>query len=198
MRADARVNRQRIQVAASALFAEVGLDVPLDDIARRAGVGPGTLHRHFPTKAGLIAAVALDRLEALVAAAERRADAADPVVALRDQLSEMIFAGDGSAPLKRALAGTADDVAWSETDASRRLRDALGILLLRAQRTHEIRSDLDAEDMMSLLAGAYSAVERAGVPADSATGRRLTSVLLAGLAQRDCPADRQQQSPRAR
>ena len=181
MRADARVNRQRILTAAGELFATQGIAVSLDEIAKRAGVGPGTLHRHFPTKDGLIAAVALERLEELVAAAQRRAGGGDPAAALRDQLSEMIFAGDGNAPLKQALAGTADDVAWSQTDVSRQLRDALGVLLADAQRAGGIRSDLDAEDLMSLLAGCYSAIQRAAVPAHSTVGRRLTSVLLTGI-----------------
>lgn len=183
MRADAQRNRQRIQAAAAELFVDQGLDVSLDEIARHAGVGPGTLHRHFPSKGGLIAAVAVDRLEEFVASAQRRADEVNPVAALRDQLSEMIVAGDGSAALKRALAGTADDVTWSQTDVSRRLRDALGVLLARAQGARGIRSDLDAEDLMSLLAGCYSAIQRAGVPADSTVGRRLTSVFLGGIAR---------------
>ncbi|MGO9977468.1 MAG: TetR/AcrR family transcriptional regulator [Solirubrobacteraceae bacterium] len=181
MRADARANRQRILSAATELFATEGLAVSLDEIARYAGVGPGTLHRHFPTKDGLIAAVALGRLEELVAAAQHRAGGTHPGAALRDQLSEMIVAGDGNAPLKQALAGAAEDVAWSQTDVSRRLRDALGVLLTEAQRARGARSDLDAEDLMSLLAGCYSAIQRAGVPADSTVGRRLTSVLLTGI-----------------
>jgi AcrR family transcriptional regulator len=180
-RADARANRQRILANAAELFAAQGLAVSLDEIARRAELGPGTLHRHFPTKDGLIAAVALERLEELVAAADHRAGGKDPVGALREQLSEMIVAGDGNAPLKQALAGTPADVAWSQTDVSRRLRDALGVLLASAQHAGGARTDLDAEDLMSLLAGSYSAVQRAGVPADSDVGRRLTSVLLAGL-----------------
>jgi AcrR family transcriptional regulator len=181
MRADARANRQRILTSAAELFAAQGLAVSLDEIARHADLGPGTLHRHFPTKDGLIAAVALERLEELVAAAQHRAGGEDPVAALRDQLSEMVVAGDGNAPLKQALAGTPDDVAWSQTDVSRRLRDALGVLLASAQQAGGARSDLDAADLMSLLAGCYSAVQRAGVPAGSKVGLRLTSVLLAGL-----------------
>jgi AcrR family transcriptional regulator len=181
MRADARVNRQRILAAATQLLTDQGLGVSLDAIARSAGVGPGTLHRHYPTKDRLIAAVALERLEGLVAAAQHRVGAADPVAALREQLSEMIVAGDGSAPLKRSLAGSTEDIAWSQTTVSHRLRDTLGVLLTDAQAAGGIRSDLDADDLMAVLTGCYSAIQRAGVPADSEVGRRLTSVLLAGL-----------------
>ena len=180
-RADARANQQRILASADRLFAAEGLAVPLDEIARDANVGPGTLHRHFPTKGGLIAAVALEHLETLVASARRRDCGQDPVAALRDQLIEMITAGDGHAPLKQALAGRPADIAWSETDVSRRLRDALGVLLSNAQRVHGVRADLRADDLIALLAGAYAAIQRAGVPAASADGRRLTSITLTGI-----------------
>lgn len=188
LRADARVNRQRILTAATALFATRGLAVSLDEIARSAGVGPGTLHRHFPSKDGLIAAVALERLETLVTAAEERATAEDPVSALHEQFRQLIVAGDASAPLKQALVGTSSDVAWSETSVSGRLRDSLGVLLARAQEVHGVRSDLDADNLMALLAGCYAAIQRAGVPADSPIGQRLTAVLLAGIAA-DGPED---------
>ncbi len=181
IRADAQANRQLIVAAATELFAAHGLSTSLDDIARRAGVGSGTVHRHFPSKDGLILAVALERLESMVTAAQRRAQARDPRGALHDQIQEMVIAGDASAPMKRALSDTASDVAWSETDVSRRLRDALGVLLAHAQQARDVRQDLTADDLMSLLAGCYAAIQRAGVPADSVVGHRLTNVLLAGV-----------------
>ena len=181
MRADARANRERILAVADALFAREGLEVSLDEIARHANLGPGTLHRHFPTKDGLIAAVALEHLETIVAAARRRADDQDPVAAVRAQLTEMITAGARPAPLKQARAGRPAHVAWPQTDVSRRLRDALGELLARAQRVGAVRSDLDADDLVALLAGAYAAIQRAGIPADSSGGQRLTSIILTGI-----------------
>ena len=181
MRADARANRQRILVAADALFVGQGLTVPLDEIARHAGLGPGTLHRNFPTKDSLIAAVALQHLEALVISAESRVGEADPAAALQDQMMQMITAGDRHAPLKRALAGGPADVAWSQTGVSRRLRNALGELLARAQRTNRARADLSPDDLIALIAGADAAIQRAGVPADSPHGRRLTSITLIGI-----------------
>jgi AcrR family transcriptional regulator len=181
MRADARANRHRILVAADALFASQGLAVPLDEIARHAGLGPGTLHRHFPTKNGLVAAVALEHLEVLVAAAERRVGEDDPVAALRDQLTQMMTAGDHHAPLKQALAGSPADVAWSQTDVARRLRAALGDLLLRAQNLGAVSPDLSADHLIALIAGAYAAIQRAGIPAESPDGQRLTNITLTGL-----------------
>src|SRR4051812_33086646 len=70
LRADARRNRERVLRTAQQLFATEGLGISLDEIARRAGVGPGTVHRHFPTKEALYLAVAIDQLRRLVSEAE--------------------------------------------------------------------------------------------------------------------------------
>ena len=78
LRADARRNRERVLRTAQQLFATEGLGVSLDEIARRAGVGPGTVHRHFPAKEALYLAVATDMLEQLVAQAEELAATGDP------------------------------------------------------------------------------------------------------------------------
>src|SRR3954447_9562788 len=88
LRADARRNRARVLQTARRLFATEGLGVSLDDIARCAGVGPGTVHRHFPTKESLYAAVATDMLQRLVAEGEALAGTADPA-ALFTLLSRM-------------------------------------------------------------------------------------------------------------
>src|ERR1700754_421339 len=78
LRADAQRNRARLLAGARELFATHGLDVPMADIARHAGVSNGTLYNRFPTREDLIEAVFVDRLEALVALAERARNAADP------------------------------------------------------------------------------------------------------------------------
>src|ERR1700744_2247985 len=77
-RAAPRRTRDRVLTAARELFASDGLSVSLDEIARRAGVGPGTVHRHFPAKENLIAAVAIARLEEIVARARKLATAGEP------------------------------------------------------------------------------------------------------------------------
>src|SRR5215470_6334470 len=79
MRADARRNRQRVLAAAATAFAAHGADVPIDVIAQQAGVGPGTVYRHFPTKEALFEAVMLDRFAQITAEARARLDAPDPV-----------------------------------------------------------------------------------------------------------------------
>src|SRR3954470_16680768 len=78
MRADARRNYERLMDAAKAAFAEHGTDAPLDDIAKRAGVGSGTLYRHFPTRMDLIEAVFVARISGLVARAAELAESDDP------------------------------------------------------------------------------------------------------------------------
>ena len=181
LRADARRNRDRILAAAQELFASDGLAVSLDRIARQAGVGPGTVHRHFPTKEALIAAVAIARLQQVVAQARSLATAEDPGDAFRSQLLRMLAYADDSAPLKSALAGTDLDIRTAAPEIAAELRDAVGLLLIRAQEAGAIRPDLETEDLMALLAGAFQTIRYAGVHTNSRQARRLTAVLLDGL-----------------
>src|SRR5262245_28258757 len=91
LRADARRNRDRVLEAARRAFAEQGYAVPLDEIAAAAGVGPGTVYRHFPTKEALFEAVSVANVQDLAADARARAEAADPGSALAgflDRLTE--------------------------------------------------------------------------------------------------------------
>src|SRR6059058_3651061 len=81
-RADARRNRERVLRTAQQMFAAEGLGVSLDEIARRAGVGPGTVHRHFPAKEDLYLAVAVDQVEQMAAQAKVLAATGDPATAL--------------------------------------------------------------------------------------------------------------------
>src|SRR3954470_13264654 len=102
LRADARRNRERVLRTAQQLFATEGLGISLDEIARRAGVGPGTVHRHFPTKEALYLAVAIDQLRRLVEEAEVLAGTDDPAAVFR-LLSQMMASGAENAAVKSAL-----------------------------------------------------------------------------------------------
>ncbi|MBR7833081.1 TetR/AcrR family transcriptional regulator [Actinospica durhamensis] len=184
LRADALRNRQRILDSAGTLFATEGLTVSLDEIARHAGVGPGTVHRHFPSKDALIAAVAGSRLRHIVEQASQRSSAPDPAAALRDQLAEMLAEAELSAPLKGALSGTEFDIRETDPEASERLRSALDVLLGRAQHAGTIRTDIDVEDLIAALAGTFHALRHAGEPPDSPRARRLTSMLFDSLEPR--------------
>jgi AcrR family transcriptional regulator len=181
LRADARRNRERVLAAATKLFACDGLGVPLDEIARHAGVGPGTVHSHFPSKEDLFAAVAISRLQAVVEQARDKATAEDPAGALTDQLSQILAEGDDSLPFKSALAGTELDLQTTAPEVYSDLRDAIERLLTRAQDNRTIRTDLDIDDLMALLAGAFRAVQYAKLEARSERAHRLTAVLFDGL-----------------
>jgi AcrR family transcriptional regulator len=177
-RADARRNRERILQAAQTLFAgPQGLAVPLDEIAAAAGVGPGTVHRHFPTKDALIAAVATARLDAVVTLAASLASAERPGDALREQLSAMLAEGELSAPLKSALAGTEFDIRVEAPAAAAELRSALDVLLRRAQDAGSVRRDIDVDDLLAALAGTFHAIRHAGAE----RAARLTTMLFDSL-----------------
>jgi AcrR family transcriptional regulator len=181
LRADARRNRDRVLAAARELFASHGLSVSLDEIARRAGVGPGTVHRHFPAKENLIAAVAIGRLEHIVEQARDLATADDPNAAFHTQLSRILAYADANAPLKSALAGTELDIRTAAPDVAAALRDAVGVLLVRAQHAGAIRADLNIDDLMALIAGCVHTIQYAGVNTKSRQAQRLIAVLFDGL-----------------
>ena len=90
LRADARRNRAKVLAAAEEVFASEGLAVPIDEVARRAGVGVGTVYRHFPTKEALFEAIVVARLEALVERAEELATSDDPGTAMFTFISELV------------------------------------------------------------------------------------------------------------
>lgn len=181
LRADARRNRERLLRVADELFATEGLSVSLDEIARRAGVGPGTVHRHFPAKNELFAAVVVDRVERLVDHARTLVDADDPGEALLGLFTRMLAEGAASNALKAALAGTDFDLRTAAPGASSDLHDAVAGMLTRAQRAGCIRGDLDADDAMALVAGAFATLRHAGAEGDKDRSARLMAVLFDGL-----------------
>jgi AcrR family transcriptional regulator len=182
LRADARRNRQRILDAAQTLFAcPEGLAVPLDQIAEHAGVGAGTVHRHFPTKDALIAAVAVARLEQVVALAVSLSTAKDAQAALHRQLVAMLAEGDQSAPLKSALTGTDFDIRSAAPEAATELRSAVNVLLRRAQDAGAVRADIDIDDLMAALAGTFHAIQHTGEQSGSERAKRLTTMFFDSL-----------------
>ncbi|MEU8125103.1 TetR/AcrR family transcriptional regulator [Spirillospora sp. NPDC049024] len=151
-RADARRNRERILQAAFEAFAADGRLVPLDDIARRAGVGAGTVYRHFPTKEALFQAVVSDRIERIVDEAQALVHADDPGEAFYGFLMWVVERAMFNHALCDALAAdlrTLDVQGMDEQFAS-----ALGGLLRRAQDAGAVRSDVDVQDVRALMVGA--------------------------------------------
>jgi AcrR family transcriptional regulator len=139
--------------AAKKAFAAEGLAVPLDEIARRAGVGAGTVYRHFPTKEALFEAVILDRVRKLVDYAESLADA-DPDAAFSGFLERVITGATLSRDLVDALAANTLDTAGLIAEAKRDLIHAGGKLLARAQKAGVARADVGVDDLMTLLTAA--------------------------------------------
>jgi len=181
MRADARRNRQLLIAAALAAFTEHGADdASLDEIARRAGVGIGTLYRHFPNRQALLEAVYRDQVEDLCAAARDRAAAATPAQALENWLRDLM----AFAATKRNLTSSIMSVPEGKrsevaTSCSTMVREAADGLLARAQRSGEIRPDVDATDLLRLSHALAVASELPSTHADQP--ERLLKVLLDGL-----------------
>jgi AcrR family transcriptional regulator len=170
LRADARRNRQRILDAARDAFAESGRAVPLDEIAARAGVGPGTVYRHFPSKEALFQAVVTARVDDLVAEARRRGTDPDPGAAFFGFLARL--AAEGAA--KR---DTSDAIAVPGPVRAA-LHDALALLLERAQAAGAVRPAITAADLLTLLKGLLVADHD---EPDLGRSARLLAVLVDGL-----------------
>jgi AcrR family transcriptional regulator len=158
-RADAVRNRQRILVAAREAFADEGPSVSLDDVARRAGVGAGTVHRHFPTKDALFAAVIEDRLRDLAVAAEQAAAQRDPGAQFYAFFRRM--AGEAAHNLALTAALTEPDpIGPTIREAGAQLETALARLLRRAQAAGAVRPDLGTAELHAVIAGALVMEQR--------------------------------------
>jgi AcrR family transcriptional regulator len=177
-RADARRNRDRVLEAAFAAFAGEGLSVPVHEIARRAGVGTGTVSRHFPTKQSLFAAVFVSRVEWLVSLARQLAEAADAGEAFFQFFAALVAEGAANRGLADALTGLGFDIKAAASGPERDVAGAMADLLGRAQRAGAVRPDIDAADVIALVAGCLA---RQPGPNDPAARDRLVAVVSAGL-----------------
>jgi len=181
LRADARRNRERVLRAAQQMFAADGLGVPLDEIARRAGVGPGTVHRHFPAKEDLYLAVAIDQLEQLAAQAKALAADGDPTTALFTQLSAMMASGTENVAVKSALAAAEFDLRTAAPDVAADLTRQVGELLDRAQAARAVRDDITVEEVLALVAGAFAAFRHAGAETSRERSAHIAQIIIDGL-----------------
>jgi len=179
VRADAVRNRQRVLEVAQEVFAEEGLVVPIDEIARRAGLGVGTLYRHFPTKEALFEAIVLTRLQDTIDDARALADAADPGAAFFDFLLKVIDEGVKKRDFVDALSGGGDGLHRALASLKKELHRAMGTLLTRAQDASEVRPDVTIADVAALISGIFQAIEQRG--GDARTRRHLIAILCDGL-----------------
>ncbi|HUB39362.1 MAG TPA: TetR/AcrR family transcriptional regulator [Streptosporangiaceae bacterium] len=154
-RADALRNRIKILAAASDAFARDGAEVPLDTIAVLAGVGPGTVHRHFPTKQSLVSAVVASRLGRLAERAEQHT--AVPAASFFEFLAELAGEARHNLVLTEALGGT---LGADVEQSAYRLSRALESLLHAAQRSGAVRPDLTVSDLHAIIIGALAMEHR--------------------------------------
>lgn len=177
LRADAARNRARVLEVAYETFAAEGLGVPIDEIARRAGVGAGTVYRHFPTKEDLYRAVIEDRINRIVDDGRTLLASADPGEALYTFLRSMVLQwGATDRGLAEALAGFGIDVKDAVPEAEDAFLGLLGELLRAGQKAGTVRRDVDVPDVKAILVGAQAIQS---YNADAA--ERLTEVVLDGL-----------------
>jgi len=181
MRADAVRNRAKVLEAARAAFAAEGLAVPLDEIARRAGVGAGTVYRHFPTKEALFEAVIADQLAGLAADAESRLSAAgDPGEQFFEFFVALVEDAVRKADLADALTAAGTELRPETREAAARLQAGLQTLLERAQHAGVVRTDVSTVDLHALAVGALAAERKVGVQAGGERGK-LTQIICDGL-----------------
>ena len=176
-RSDAQRNRERILEVARRAFSRSGANASLDDIARKAGVGPGTLYRHFPAREELLVAVYRSEMEKLAAAEKKFAEDLPPIEALRAWLLlfvDYIAKKQLIAPALNALLGDPKKV----FEASyARIWDAIRALVKRAIENGDIRKDLDPIDLLRALIGVASV---ATSPDWQQSARRLVDILITG------------------
>ena len=177
LRADARRNRARVLEVAAEVFATDGLSVPVQEIARRAGVGTGTVSRHFPTKQELFAAILLRRMEQLTGQADALVEGEDPGTAFFTFFATLVHAGAANRGLAEALAGAGYDLETAAARAGYDLPGRLRDLLARAQQAGAVRTDVDYADVKALLAGCLA---REGGSDDAALDR-VIAVVCEGL-----------------
>lgn len=176
LRADARRNRDRLIAAAAACFAEHGVGTSLEEIARRAGVGIGTLYRHFPTREHLVEAVYRREIDLLSAAAEDLSARLPPDVALAEWLQLMV----GYTATKRGMADSLRVLFDRKVfgDGPSRVSRMLEELLSRAAEAGTIRRDVEATDVMQALSSLYHAPD---TPDWQDRAQRIVRLVLDGL-----------------
>lgn len=172
----AAANRRALVRAAREVFAENGFDAPMNSIARAAGVGPGVLYRHFPTRESMILAVFDDNIVEIEEVANRPGTTA---VDLLDFIVDQIAVSAG-------FIATIDPTGFDDPrlfEVSRRLVDLIGAKLAGADSRGSLRPELTAEDVVTALAMLAAVLIKTELPARQATARRAWRLLMRGLSR---------------
>jgi len=176
-RADAQRNRERILEVAKQVFTRRGAEASMDEIAKRAKIGPGTLYRHFPTRDDLLAAVYISEVEKLAEAQRKFSAELPPVEALRAWMLvfiDYIAAKKIIAPALNAMAGGPSRV-FQQTN--RLMEEAANALASRAVASRDLRPDVDPMDMLRAIYGVSSAGSTDDWPAKA---RQFVDILIQG------------------
>jgi AcrR family transcriptional regulator len=175
LRADAQRNRDRLLEAALTEFTEQGPDATLDAIAKAAGVGIGTLYRHFPTKEALVAAVYRTELERVSEAAPELLEELEPGAALREWMDRFFDYALTKSGIAGALTALVDEPYLGSRNT---LVGAIDLLLQAGAAEGTLRGDVAADDVVMTLSGISLAAERTG---DREQAGRMLDLLMAGL-----------------
>lgn len=175
LRADGRRNRERLIAAAATLIRRDGAQASLEEIARNAGLGSATLHRHFPSRHALLDAVFREGVEQLCEHA-RAQPGLDPAIELDTWVEDTTAYIADNRGLGIALLGGPEGVTADEVCVTDRLIDELQVLVERAAAAGVLRAGVTAQDLMTLMNAIATATEK-----ESATARRLVRLALAGI-----------------
>lgn len=165
--------------AAENVFAAEGTGASTEEVARAAGVGIGTVFRHFPTKEALLKAVFLERLHKFVAEVARWAESDDPGSAFYAFLDRWVDMGTAKNAYSDALAAAGATVPRLGDEVGQRVRDTLRTLLTRAQEAGTVREDVEVPELIALLVGASRALDYVGE--DAASRCRTVRIIFDGL-----------------
>jgi AcrR family transcriptional regulator len=177
LRADARRNREAIVAAARELFADNGPATPMDDIAARAGVGVGTVYRHFPTKEALLTELVAEVFRGFTAAAVRAQGVSDPWMAFETMLRDCLAAMQRDAAGRDAIMRS-DEIIWEGVEADKaELNAATQVVIDRAIADGSLRPDFSAADVGPLMCGITATMHYMH---GDATWQRQLEIMLAG------------------
>ncbi|MFE6411092.1 TetR/AcrR family transcriptional regulator [Streptomyces sp. NPDC057837] len=176
VRADARRNRERLLVAARAVFAEHGIDAPMATVARRAGVGVATLYRHFPTRDTLVRAAFAQQMETCARALTEALAAPDPWQGFQQLVETVCALQREERGFPAAFLAAFPDTASGHAQSRRRAERDFTALVRRAQASGALRADFHPSDLAVALVAHCGLVT--ALPDDAAASRRLVAYLL--------------------
>jgi AcrR family transcriptional regulator len=180
MRADAKQNREQILDSAYKIFSENGLSIPISEIARQAGVGIGTVYRHFPSKEALFEAVNISYKQQLTKEAKSLINNIDPGKAFFDFFIHIMRDGFTNKALKDAL-----NTKMSNSDVLQDFQSTFANLLTRAQQAKAVREDIDIKDIITLMMSLLLTIDQRKDDLDISGFNKLMSIIIDGLRYKD-------------